>query len=903
MALGRGGVRIPIITEFDGAGIDRFANKMSGLGKSLTRNVTLPIVALGAASVKAFADFEDKLTQSFAIMGDLSEDMKDQMSQAARDVATNLGISHADAAESFFFLASAGLDATQSIAALPQVAAFAKAGMFDMATATDLATDAQSALGLTVDDAQQNLKNLTRVTDVFSQANALANTSVEQVAIAITTKAGVALRNVNKDIEEGVAVLAVFADAGVKGEEAGTLLARTIEGLSTQARTNAKDFKRLNVQVFDNSGAMRPFADIIGDVETALEGMTVEQRDAAIAQLGFTKLAKQGVLQLLGSSDALRTFEADLRSAGGATQEMADKQLESFTQQLAILKAEFVDLAIDIGPIIIDDFLKPVMALFKGLQERLASLTDEQRKVGIRFLALVAVLGPALILVASLARAVLTLSKVFAILNMAIFKIPLAIILLIGSFRLASSEQSKLAKETRSTWQFIFQVTKEGVVGVIELVDQQINQFKTLAATGDFAQRKLNNAFRIIGGLPAIALPSFKEFLQQNVEISNIAGRVNANFTKLGDDMNETFKSISTNLDDLDAMSKQAEDGVSDLEQMLKDLEKEQNETGKGAEKLTDRIKSLRDAMVEIKTRAVDALKSSLDEAQRKLDDTRKRFNEFKDAIAGTIRGILDFGKASERENFLSGLTEQAANATLFADKVKALIELGLSEQGIREVLSAGFEAGSKIADELIAGGATVVQQVNVLLDSVKSVAEQVGERGAQEFFAAGLTQGEALVNGILTALREAQSQLVAAQRAATGGGDVPQFGARATGLLDDIAGIKGAKKRAAAEAAFAKSLSKSGRGITIQNAANIRSQFKLAKGGLVTRGPINALIGEAGPEAVIPLSGPNAKGMGNTFNVTVNAGLGTDGANVGRQIVEAIKRFERTSGPVFAGA
>jgi TP901 family phage tail tape measure protein len=111
-------------------------------------------------------------------------------------------MSHAEAAESFFFLASAGLDAQQSIEALPQVAAFAKAGMFDMATATDLATDAQSALGLTVDDAQQNLVNLTRVTDVFAKANALANTSVEQVANAITTKAGVALRSVNKDLEE-----------------------------------------------------------------------------------------------------------------------------------------------------------------------------------------------------------------------------------------------------------------------------------------------------------------------------------------------------------------------------------------------------------------------------------------------------------------------------------------------------------------------------------------------------------------------------------------------------------------------------------------------------------------------------------------------------------------------------
>jgi hypothetical protein len=69
--------------------------------------------------------------------------------------------------------------------------------------------------------------------------------------------------------------------------------------------------------------------------------------------------------------------------------------------------------------------------------------------------------------------------------------------------------------------------------------------------------------------------------------------------------------------------------------------------------------------------------------------------------------------------------------------------------------------------------------------------------------------------------------------------------------------------------------------------------------------GPTNALIGEAGPEAVIPLTGANsARGaMGTTINITVNAGIGTSGSQVGQQIVDAIKKYERTSGAVFASA
>jgi phage-related protein len=72
-----------------------------------------------------------------------------------------------------------------------------------------------------------------------------------------------------------------------------------------------------------------------------------------------------------------------------------------------------------------------------------------------------------------------------------------------------------------------------------------------------------------------------------------------------------------------------------------------------------------------------------------------------------------------------------------------------------------------------------------------------------------------------------------------------------------------------------------------------------LAEGGIVTR-PVSALVGEAGPEAVIPLDRFDSMG-GNTYNITVNAGMGSDGARLGEEIVRAIKKYERVSGPVFA--
>lgn len=521
--MARGGIRIPIITEFDGKAIDSFAKKTEKLGKSLTRNVTLPIVALGGAAVKAFSDFESAITQSVAIMGDVTEETRIQMENAARSVAKELGLSHTEAAESYYFLASAGLDAQQSIAALPQVAKFAKAGMFDMATATDLATDAQSALGLTVDDATQNLTNLTRVTDVLVKANTLANASVEQFATSLTTKAAVALRNVGKDIEEGVAALAVFADQGIKGEQAGTTLARTLEGLAKVATSKvAWRLEELNVQVFDAEGNFNNLTEIIKQMESAFGGMSAEQREAELNFLGFNKLSKAGVLALMGNSEAMANYERELRKAAGTTDEIANNQLAAFSEQVKILKNEFIDLAMDIGPIIIDSFLKPLMEILRSIAERFSGLSDEQRKQIVMFAAIAAAIGPLLIIIAKLIVAVKTIGT--ALLFLTANPIGLTILAIAGLIAIGIA----LWKNWDTVKENIINIFEELKLGVVtrfeELRDKFIEIMNSLPAPVKFAanliitywnavlvgiEKVVNGIASAINRIPAFTVPKF----------------------------------------------------------------------------------------------------------------------------------------------------------------------------------------------------------------------------------------------------------------------------------------------------------------------------------------------------------------------------------------------------------
>lgn len=302
-----------------------------------------------AISIKSFADFDAAMTESTAIMGDVSDAMRKDMSNAARDVAKTTKFSATEAAQSYFFLASAGMDAAQSIEALPKVAAFAQAGAFDMATATDLLTDAQSALGLSVDDTAQNMENMARVSDVLVKANTAANATVQEFSEALTEKAGNALRNLNKDVEEGVAVLSVYADAGVKGSAAGVQLNAVLDKLTLTADKNAEAYAELGVQVFDSSGEMHNMADIISDMETAFAGMTTEQRLAALSTLGLTRQARDGTLALLGNSEAIREYEAGLRDAAGFTDDVANKQMETFWAKLGLVKDQFLDVALSVG--------------------------------------------------------------------------------------------------------------------------------------------------------------------------------------------------------------------------------------------------------------------------------------------------------------------------------------------------------------------------------------------------------------------------------------------------------------------------------------------------------------------------------------------------------------------------
>jgi len=401
------------------AKLNTIGSGLQSVGKKMSMYVTLPILAVGAASVKAGMDFESGMTKSLAIMGDISPQIRAEMEKTAKSIVDYTTFSAKEGADAYFYLASAGLNAAQSMEALPRVAKFAQAGQFDLALATDLLTDAQSALGMTIrDDVVANMENMVRVSDVLVKANTLSNATVQQFSESLTNKAGAALKLLNKDVEEGVAVLAAWADQGVKGAEAGNWLNIVLRDLQRSAIENESVFEDFNIQVFDTNGNVRNMADVIGDLETALDGMSDKEKRATLMMLGFQDRSISAMMTLLGTSDAIRTYEDSLRDAAGFTEDVAAKQMESFSAQLEQLKNRAINVGISLF-----DILKPRLEGLLDVVKRgidwFDDLSTSQKNMVIILGSITAAIGPVLYGLGAMIRTVATLRTGFIALNIA----------------------------------------------------------------------------------------------------------------------------------------------------------------------------------------------------------------------------------------------------------------------------------------------------------------------------------------------------------------------------------------------------------------------------------------------------------------------------------------------------
>lgn len=200
---------------------------------------------------------------------------------------------------------------------------------------------------------------------------------------------------------------------------------------------------------------------------------------------------------------------------------------------------------------------------------------------------------------------------------------------------------------------------------------------------------------------------------------------------------------------------------LSEINGGLKETEKAASGAGGAIDKMAEKIKDARKALE-------DQFNAALDAATDKLQKARDAYNDFKDTVAESVTGEFSISGAADAAkeagtSILDQLNQQAAGAKQFGKQVEQLLRMGISENALKRVLEAGQEAGSAIATELILGGSEAItgpNGINQLLDDLNFVADTLGILAANQFYASGVKQGEALVQGIADAIARAQLKL-----------------------------------------------------------------------------------------------------------------------------------------------
>ena len=387
-------------------------DNISSAGQKLLP-VTAGVTALGTASVTTAANFESSMSQVQATMGITKDAMStvngqsvntmDTLSKLAKKMGAETAFSASECAEALNYLALAGYDTQQMCDTLPTVLNLAAAGDIALADASDMVTDAMSALGMGVDEAET-------MVDQMAKTASTTNTSVAQLGEGILT-IGATAKSIKGGTAELNTALGILANNGIKGAEGGTHLRNIILSLQNPTDKAAAQMEALGLSVYDSEGNMRSMNDILGDLNKSMDGMTSAEKSNIISTI-FNKTDLSSVNALLANTgETWDSLQKSITDSGGAAQQMADTQLDNLQGQITILKSALEGLAISFGELLMPA-IKQIVGWVQKFVDWLNGLSEGTKKTVVTIALLAAALGPVLIVIGKVISAVGTIMTI-----------------------------------------------------------------------------------------------------------------------------------------------------------------------------------------------------------------------------------------------------------------------------------------------------------------------------------------------------------------------------------------------------------------------------------------------------------------------------------------------------------
>lgn len=395
-----------------GGKMESVGNSIAGAGKKLMP-LSLAVGGLGVAAVKTTADFDASMSKVAAVSGATGEEF-DKLREKAREMGSKTKFSASEAADAMNYMAMAGWKTEDMLDGIEGIMNLAAASGEDLATTSDIVTDALTAFGLSAKDSGH-------FADILAAASSNANTNVSMMGETFKYCAPIA-GALGFSAEDTAEAIGLMANAGIKSTQAGTALRTIMNNLSKDFTISGKNIGDVTIATTNADGSMRDLRDILADCRVAFDGLS-ESEKAQAAESLVGKNAMSGFLALMNAAPAdIAKLEGAIDSCDGTAEDMAATMQDNLAGQLTILKSQIQELAISIGDALMP-VIRSIVSKVQAFVDRLNSMDEGTRNMIIRIGVFVAALAPFLVIVGTLISKTGTAIKTFSSMGKAVMKL------------------------------------------------------------------------------------------------------------------------------------------------------------------------------------------------------------------------------------------------------------------------------------------------------------------------------------------------------------------------------------------------------------------------------------------------------------------------------------------------
>lgn len=379
-----------------GSQIQKTGKKIESSGALLTKGVTTPILGLGAAAVNTAADFEQSMSKVQSISGATGKDME-TLAQKAKEMGAKTKFSASEASDAFSYMAMAGWKTKDMMNGIEGIMYLAGATGEDLASTSDIVTDALTAFGMTA-------KDTNHFVDVLAKTANNSNTNVGMLGESFKYAAPAA-GALKYSAEDTAVALGLMANSGIKASQAGTSLNSWFTRMAKPTKESSAAMRDLGLSMTDSSGKMKPFRQVMQEARAAFSGLT-ESAKAQYAAMLAGKTGMSGLLAVVNSSDKdFNKLAKGIDNSSGAAKKMYNVANDNLKGRLTVLKSTAESIAISFG-----DKMAPMVEKFTGKMQKFAdkinSLSDEQVEHIVNIAIKLATIGPALMVFGKMVTAV-----------------------------------------------------------------------------------------------------------------------------------------------------------------------------------------------------------------------------------------------------------------------------------------------------------------------------------------------------------------------------------------------------------------------------------------------------------------------------------------------------------------